>query len=74
MRVLIWDVHGGYTDALLRVWVRLHCQTMAPTDEEVAREVHRYAMPRLPPQPEPALAMASAGSAPDRHLPPELSR
>jgi hypothetical protein len=54
----------SYTDALLRLWVRLHCQTMPPTDEDVAREVHRYALPRLPQQPEPALAMASAGPAP----------
>lgn len=54
----------SYADPLLRVWVRLHCQTMPPTDEDVAREVHRYAMPRLPEQPEPALAMATAGPAP----------
>jgi winged helix-turn-helix DNA-binding protein len=54
----------SYADPLLRVWVRLHCQTTPPTDEDVAREVHRYAMPRLPQQPEPALAMASAGPAP----------
>jgi hypothetical protein len=49
---------------LLRVWVRLHCHETAPTDEDLAQEVHRYALPRLPQQPEPALAMASAGSAP----------
>ena len=54
----------SYTDPLLRVWVRLHCHATAPTDEDLAQEVHRYALPRLPQQPEPALAMASAGSAP----------
>jgi Winged helix-turn-helix DNA-binding len=54
----------SYTDALLRVWVRLHCRATAPTDEDLSREIHRYAMPRLPQAPEPALAMASAGSAP----------
>jgi hypothetical protein len=54
----------SYTDSLLRVWARLHCHTVPPTEEELAREVHRYAMPRLPQQPEPALALASAGSAP----------
>ena len=37
-----------YCDPLLRVWVRLHCQPVAPGDEDVSREVHRYAMPRLP--------------------------
>ena len=59
----------SFTDPLLRVWVRLHCRATAPTEDDLAREVHRYALPRLPPQPEPrpqpaeaAYAMASAGS------------
>jgi hypothetical protein len=43
--------------------VRLHCRANAPSDDDVAREVHRYALPRLPQQPEPALVMAAAGSA-----------
>ena len=34
----------------------------APTEDDLAREVHRYALPRLPQQPEPALAMAAAGA------------
>ncbi len=53
----------SYTDPLLRVWVRLHCRPMPPTDEDLAREVHRYALPRLPQQPEPAQVLASAGGA-----------
>ena len=52
----------SYADPLLRVWVRLHCQPVPPTEDEVAREVHRYALPRLP-QAEPALALAAAGPA-----------
>ena len=56
----------SYADPLLRTWVRLHCRTTAPTDEDLSREVHRYALPRLPqtveppatPQGEPALVMA----------------
>jgi hypothetical protein len=61
----------SFTDPLLRVWVRLHCRATAPTDDDVAREIHRYALPRLPvqnvqsvqpvqppPQPVPAFAMA----------------
>jgi hypothetical protein len=56
----------SYSDPLLRVWVRLHCRTTAPTDEDLSREVHRYALPRLPQaneppatrQGEPALVMA----------------
>jgi hypothetical protein len=55
-----------FTDPLLRVWVRLHCRPSAPTEDDLAREVHRYALPRLPqqtepappPQAEPAFAMA----------------
>src|SRR5207247_823170 len=38
----------SFTDPLLRVWVRLHCRATAPTDDDLAREVHRYALPRLP--------------------------
>jgi hypothetical protein len=59
-----------YTDPLLRVWVRLHCRTSAPTEDDLAREVHRYALPRLPQptepppaaQAEPAFAMAGGPS------------
>jgi hypothetical protein len=51
----------SYTDPLLRVWVRLHCRPMPPTEDVLAREIHRYALPRLPQQPEPALALATAG-------------
>ncbi len=66
-----------YVDPLLRVWVRLHCRVNAASEEELVRDVHRYAMPRLPspsepvrppapePEPEPALVMAAAGPAPD---------
>ncbi|HEV3062523.1 MAG TPA: helix-turn-helix domain-containing protein [Vicinamibacterales bacterium] len=62
----------SFTDPLLRVWVRLHCRASAPTEDDLAREVHRYALPRLPELPdrpveskapatkEPALAMAGA--------------
>ena len=53
----------SYTDPLLRVWVRLHCRPTPPSDDELSREVHRYALPRLPQPAEPALAMASAVSA-----------
>jgi len=52
----------SFTDPLLRVWVRLHCRVTPPGEDDLAREVHRYALPRLPPQ-EPALVMAAAGAA-----------
>ncbi len=57
----------SFTDPLLRVWVRLHCRPTAPTDDDLAREVHRYALPRLP-QHEPDMAMvtASVGSPDDK--------
>jgi hypothetical protein len=49
-----------YTTPLLRVWVRLHCRPAPPTDDDVAREVRRFALPRLPHE-EPALVLAGAG-------------
>jgi hypothetical protein len=45
-----------FTDPLLRVWVRLHCRPSAPTEDDLAREVHRYALPRMPQQSEPPAA------------------
>ncbi len=54
----------SFADPLLRLWVRLHCRPSPPSEDEIAREVRHYALPRLPQQPEPALAMAAApGSA-----------
>ncbi|HEX2443372.1 MAG TPA: winged helix-turn-helix domain-containing protein [Vicinamibacterales bacterium] len=57
-----------YTDPLLRLWVRLHCRPSPPNDDDVAREVHQYALtrlpqarPPLPPVPEPAMALAGHG-------------
>ena len=56
----------SFTDPLLRLWVRLHCRPTPPNDEEVAREVQRYALTRLPrPEPAPALAYAGADATPD---------
>ena len=51
----------SFTDPLLRLWVRLHCRPVPPTDDDVAREVQRYALARLP-QPEPTMAMAGASA------------
>ncbi len=56
----------SFTDPLLRVFVRLHCRVTPPGEDDLAREVHRYALPRLPqhvpaPAPVPALVMAAAG-------------
>jgi hypothetical protein len=50
----------SFTDPLLRLWVRLHCRPVPPTAEEIAREVQRYAVARLP-RPEPVVALAYAG-------------
>jgi len=55
----------SFSDPLVRVWVRLYCRPSPPTEDDVAREVHRYALPRLPPhieapvgaKAEPAFAM-----------------
>jgi hypothetical protein len=50
----------SFTDPLLRLWVRLHCRPTPPSDDDVAREVQRYAVGRVP-QHEPAAALAFAG-------------
>jgi hypothetical protein len=50
----------SFTDPLLRLWVALHCRPAPPTDEDVAREVQRYALVRLPHSEEPATALAYA--------------
>jgi hypothetical protein len=56
----------SFTDPLLRLWVRLHCRPMLPTDEEVAAEVQLYALGRLPsPDTAPALAYAGVDVSPD---------
>jgi hypothetical protein len=53
----------SFSDPLLRLWVRLHCRPAPPTEEDVVREVQKYALGRVP-QPEPAaLAYAGAGAA-----------
>ena len=52
----------SFSDPLLRLWVRLHCRPTQPTEDEVAREVQRYAAARVPARvPAPALAYAGAG-------------
>jgi len=53
----------SYSDPLLRAWVRLHCRANAPTEDDLAREVHRYALPRLPQQQDPQSAPAEAAYA-----------
>jgi hypothetical protein len=53
----------SFTDPLLRLWARLHCRPSPPTEDDVAREVHRYALPRLPPE-NPAVGMAAVATAP----------
>ena len=65
-----------FTDPLLRVWVRLHCQAAVPTEDDVVREVHKYGGTRIPAQSErpaepapppaekePAFAMAGGPSS-----------
>jgi hypothetical protein len=54
-------------DPLVRLWVRLHCRPIPPSEDEIASEVHQYALARLP-QAEPVMAMAgtAAGGDDDR--------
>jgi hypothetical protein len=50
-----------FTDPMLRLWVRLHCRPTPPSEEEVSREVQRYALARMPQPEETAAALAYAG-------------
>jgi len=50
----------SFTDPLLRLWVRLYCRPSPPTEDEVAREVQRYALARIPSR-EAAPVLAYAG-------------
>ena len=47
----------SFADPMLRLWVRLHCRSTQPSEEEIAHEVHAYVLEHLPPA-EPALVMA----------------
>lgn len=49
----------SYGDPMLRLWVRLHCRPVPPAEDDIARELHTYALLRLPPG-EPALAFTGA--------------
>lgn len=48
-------------DPLLRVWIRLNGRAVPPSEEDVAREVHRYAAERLT-LPAPRLAPTTASA------------
>jgi hypothetical protein len=54
----------SFNDPLLRLWVRLHCRPIPPTEDEVAREVQRYAAARAPAR-EPVRSLAYAGAGID---------
>jgi hypothetical protein len=59
-----------FLDPLLRLWVRLHCRPAPASEDDMAGEIHAYALARLPqpgtpPVTEPAPVLAMAGAASD---------
>ena len=56
----------SFADPMLRLWVRLHCRPVPPTDDDVARELHEYVQTRLPHH-EPALALAAGQAVPEKN-------
>ncbi len=55
-----------FVDPLLRVWVRLHRRPWPPSEDDLAREVHGYALARLPATPARAAAPPTAVPAATR--------
>jgi hypothetical protein len=56
----------SFTDPVLRLWVQLYCRSTPPSDEEIARDVQRYAVARIPSQEAaPALAYAGIEASPE---------
>lgn len=60
----------SFGDPLLRLWVRLHCRPTPPTEEDVVREVQKYAHGRVP-QPELSPALAYVGTTAGEPSPEE---
>lgn len=50
----------AFADPMLRLWVRIHCRAVPPSEEEIARELHGYVLDRLP---QTAEVLAVAGAA-----------
>jgi hypothetical protein len=50
----------SFSDPMLRLWVRIHCRAVPPSEEDVARELHAYVVERLP---HAAEVLAVAGTA-----------
>ncbi len=62
----------SFSDPLLRLWVRLHCRTTRPTQDDVVREVQNYTLARVPlREREPAPALAYVGAATTEPTPEE---
>ena len=56
----------SFDDPMLRLWVRLHCRPVPPTEDDLARELHAYVQARLP-HAEPALALAASQTERDKN-------
>ena len=56
----------SFADPMLRLWVRLHCRPVPPTEEDLSRELVDYVQARLP-RTEPALALAASQTAPEKN-------
>ena len=67
---LVVSTRKRYTfeDPMLRLFVRLYAQPAPPSDDDVARHVHEFALGRLPaPGAEPAMAGVAATGTDDRN-------
>jgi hypothetical protein len=56
----------SFDDPMLRLWVRLHCRPVPPSEDDLARELHAYVQARLP-HAEPALALTASQTDRDKN-------
>ncbi len=55
----------SFCDPLLRLWMRLHCRAVPPSEDRLASEVQAYTLSRLPDAPDPADALESSRHSDD---------
>ncbi len=65
--ITVREKRYSFNDPLMRLWVRLHCQPVAPDEADLAREVQEYAVTRLASmEPLPSVVVTNESRKQDR--------